>query len=112
MGDYFLRTVESIDLDWSTVSDADFEQIIEGLPNVKYVSLVWCRQLTDAGLENLTELHELQELDLSQSHVTNAGLEHLMGLNRLTWVGLARTHVTDEGIKKLQHALPNCRIDR
>ena len=111
LGDDFLRTVDNVDLDWATVSDAEFDQIITGLPHTKYLSLVWCRQLTDAGLEIFKGLNQLQQLDLSKTNVTDAGLEHLKGLNRLIWVDLSHTQVTEEGVSKLQKALPNCKIE-
>ena len=41
---------------------------------------------------------------------TDAGLEHLKGLSNLQELYLGKTQVTDEGIKKLQQALPNCEI--
>lgn len=69
-------------------------------------------KITDAGLERLSELHQLQTLGLNETQVTNAGLEHLTGLSQLRWLQLGGTRVTDNGVKKLQQALPNCRIDR
>jgi hypothetical protein len=44
--------------------------------------------------------------------VTNAGLEHLKELTELENLGLGGTMVTDEGLKKLRQALPNCWIER
>jgi len=33
-------------------------------------------------------------------------------LTKLGWLDLADTKVTDAGVKKLQQALPNCKITR
>jgi len=55
-------------------------------------------------------LKSLQVLNLLRTGVTDAGLEHLQGLTGLDELGLRDTNVTDEGVKKLQQALPNCRI--
>ena len=42
----------------------------------------------------------------------DAGLERLKGLRQLQELAIANSPVTDEGLKKLQQALPNCRIER
>lgn len=43
--------------------------------------------------------------------VTDAGWKHLKGLTNLQALALSRTQVTDDGVKKLQQALPNCKIE-
>jgi hypothetical protein len=68
-------------------------------------------RVTDAGLENFQNMTELRELDLPGNPlITNAGLEHFKNLEQLEELYFGGTQVTDEGIKKLQRALPNCRI--
>ena len=63
-------------------------------------------------LEHLKSSTKLQTLDLMETKVTDAGLEHLKGLTKLQSLNLKRTKVTDEGVKKLQQALPKCKIER
>jgi len=69
-------------------------------------------RVTDAGLEYLKWLTELSQLELQGTSITDAGLEHLNGLTSLHSLDLSGTKVTDEGVKKLQQALPRCRIRR
>jgi hypothetical protein len=54
--------------------------------------------VTDATLENVKEMKQLRELDLSDSGVTDDGLAALEGLP-LERLRLARTKVTDAGFK-------------
>ena len=45
--------------------------------------------MTDAGLEHLKGLTQVQSLNLSQTEVTDAGLKHLKGLTQLQSLNLA-----------------------
>ena len=69
-------------------------------------------QVTDAGLEHLKWLTQLQSLDLWGTKVSDAGLVRLKGLTELQWLDLWETQVTDAGVKDLQRALPHCKVDR
>jgi len=63
--------------------------------------------VTDAGLEHVRGLVELQVLDLHGTQVTDAGLEHLKGLTKLEELDLSATQVTDEGLEKHVKGLAN-----
>jgi Ran GTPase-activating protein (RanGAP) involved in mRNA processing and transport len=65
----------------------------------------------DSGLKALGNLR-IHYLDLSGTGITNAGLEYLTGLRELQVIDLAATKVTDRGVSTLQQALPNCEIER
>ncbi len=65
--------------------------------NVDGVSLSHT-QVTDAGLEHLNGLKQLQTLWLDHTQVTHAGLEHLKGLKQLQELLLGSTPVTDAGL--------------
>lgn len=56
--------------------------------------------VTDAGLEHLRGLTDLNELDLSQSDVTDAGLASLEGLTKLRRLSLYRTKVSNAGVRE------------
>jgi hypothetical protein len=53
----------------------------------------------------------LSVLNLNRTKVTDDGLEHLKGMTSLRRLLLQRTKVTDAGVRKLQQALPNCKIE-
>lgn len=61
-------------------------------------------------MENFEQLTELRLLYVHDTQVTDAGLEHVEGLADLEELALLRTQVTAEGIRELQKALPNCEI--
>ena len=103
-----LTKLESIDLGNSNITDAGLEHL-KRLTNLETLFL-GNTQITDIGLEHLKGLANLQYLHLSRTSVTAAGLEHLKGMKRLKVLVLFQTNVTDDAVKKLQLALPNCKI--
>ena len=66
--------------------------------------------MSDDSLACLKQLPDLRELHLEDTRISDAGLEHLKGLTNLQYLYLGWTKVTHAGVKKLQQALPNCRI--
>ena len=103
-----LTRLQGLYLESTKVSDAGLEHLKE-LTRLQTLDLVDTK-VSDAGLQHLKGLPRLQVLDLRNTKVSDAGLEYLKGLPRLQWLGLSTTGVTDAGVKKLQQALPNCRI--
>ena len=67
---------------------------------------------SDSDLNPLKELGWVYGVDLRRTQITDSGLEVLAELDRLEELSLEGTKVTDEGVKKLQQALPNCKITR
>jgi hypothetical protein len=51
-------------------------------------------------------------LDISRTQVTDAGLEHIKGLTNLEQLWLIDTKVTDEGVEELEEALPQLQVIR
>ena len=87
-----------------TMNQSGGDVVIDG-----YLSLAHT-QITDAGLEHLEGLTNLQKLWLEGAQVTDAGLVHLKGLTNLRELHLRDAQVTDAGVKDLQEALPDCEI--
>jgi len=99
VGDDFFRTVRQLHLDVTDVTDAALEQI-KGLPELETLNLN-STKVSDAGLEHLEGLTQLQALSLDDTQVTDAGLEHIKGLTQLQELSLNGTEVTDLGLKHL-----------
>jgi hypothetical protein len=97
-------------LNCSPITDAGVAHL-EGLSELRVLRLD-CSKVTDAGLVHLEGLSKLRTLGIGGSAVTDAGLAHLKGLSQLQWLWVGESRVTDAGVKKLQQALPNCKIER
>ena len=92
----------------TNVGDAGLQNV-ERLARLQRLCLGGTR-VSDAGLQHLGGLTQLQELDLGSTGVSDASLQHLKGLTQLKSLNLSNTRVTDAGVKRLQQALPNCKI--
>jgi len=58
-------------------------------------------KITDAALEHLSGLANLQTLNLTGTQITDAGVRHLAGLTRLRKLLLAATSVSDAALMHL-----------
>jgi hypothetical protein len=105
-----LTEIGSLELGKTQITDA-------GLVHLKRITDLRCLSLkstriTDAGLEHVKGLTHLWSLDLRGTPITDAGLEHLSGLTELNELELCETKVTEQGVRRLQTALPECKIRR
>lgn len=117
------------------ITDADLKHL-KSFPRLNHLVLKNCRQVTDAGLAELSGHANLQYLYLNDTPITDAGLVHLARLSSLEELSLAHTQVTGPGliqlsgltklqflylysnrippdrVNELQKALPRCCINR
>jgi len=76
---------------------------MESAASFNQLRFLCCKHVTDAGLECLNALPQLQVLDLQFGQVTDAGLEQLNGLNHLEALCLNGTRgVTDAGLRHVR----------
>lgn len=73
---------------------------------------VYGDRITDTELEHLRRLNQVSTLYLGGTTITDVGMWQLKSLVKLAVLDVHDTKVTDEGVKKLQRALPNCKIIR
>jgi hypothetical protein len=71
----------------------------------------------DSGVSNesfagLGRLPGLEAILLDSADIDDDGLDQFKALPHLKLLVLHRTKVTDAGVKKLQQALPNCKVER
>jgi hypothetical protein len=107
--DGFFLDVIWVNLEGPHITDAELEHL-HGMCDLEELCFTYT-QVTDAGLEQLGRLDNLEFLWLTGAPVTDDGLKHLEATGSLKWPGLRGTQVTDEGIRKFQEALPNCKIE-
>ncbi len=69
-----------------------------------------CPTLTDLYAKNLAELKQLKRLSLAGSSISDAAIQHLEGLTNLEMLDLSRTKITQAGVERLRKALPACTI--
>ncbi len=103
-----LTNLKILHLNRTEATDAGLVHL-KGMTKLKYLGL-FSTKVTDSGLAHLEGLTKLVKLDLRATRVTDAGLVHLEGLTKLEELGLYSTKVTAAAVKKLQQALPNCKI--
>ena len=102
------KAIVMVDLRGTKATDAGLVHL-KGLTKLEGLLLAGSK-ITDAGMAHLKGLTKLEGLDLKGTKVTDAGLAHLKGLRNLGYLVLRNTYVTAAGIKKLQQALPHCKI--
>jgi len=125
-----LTSLQMLDLSHNDITDAGLENL-RGLDCLTTLDLSFTG-VTDAGLQHLKGLTALTTLklywtgitDKGEVHrsawpssrgvptkrITDEGLVHLAGLKNLRTLDLSLSQVTDAGVKKLQVALPDCKI--
>ena len=110
LGDEFFRFESCVRFNYNSDTDAGLVSLRD-LSQLQELCLTETK-ITDAGMEHLKELTQLQTLYLEETQITDAGLANLKGLTNLRTLALGGTRVTAEGVRKLQQALPTCKIIR
>ena len=110
-------------------------QVLQELPDLTYIRLWECPNISDEGLEHVGSLKELKRLELTRTKgIRDEGLKHLQPLQKLTHLYLTSTSITDRGmlhlhslasleylaiedtkvtpeaVESIKQSLPNCRV--
>lgn len=100
LGEDLSFSVNRVSLTSTPVTDAGLQHL-HGLTQLEWLRLC-TTQVSDAGLEHLRELTQLRILELQSTRVTDAGLVHLQGRTQLEHLYLGDTQVTDAGLEHLR----------
>jgi Leucine-rich repeat (LRR) protein len=98
LGNGFFSEVSGIEFHKAT--DAQLEYL-DALPQLQYLTLTG-NDITDAGLIHLKGLTQLRSLFLEKTKITDAGLAELQDLPHLEALYLWKTKVTDAGLERLK----------
>jgi Leucine-rich repeat (LRR) protein len=82
------------------VRDSDLE-LFQTFPQIRSISLRRCHNITDAGLAILSQLPDLEELDLSDTDVSAAGLRHLTRMPKLNSLTLSGVKLSDDAVRAI-----------
>ena len=105
-----LKELTKLRLSFTTVTDKGIASV-QGLANLQELSLFGTK-ISNDGLLHLKKMSKLEVLILRFTKIGDAGLVHLAGLKTLKTLNLQSTKVADTGVRKLQTALPKCKIVR
>jgi hypothetical protein len=110
--DVFFAEIHFVEFDSKSnaVSDAHLDELVKLLPHID-ILLLSSTNVTNAGMETLNGLNELNYLSLSNTKVTDVGLERLSGLKQLHMLFVDNTEITDAGLERLKgHKLRMLRL--
>lgn len=71
------------------------------VPALVYLDLGYNVDLTDAALEKIAELENLESLALARTAITDAGIARIAGFEKLRALDLSSTQLTDAGLDQL-----------
>ncbi len=103
-----MKTLKRLNLWRDTISDAGVEHLA-GLTQLEWLN-VDNTHLTDAGLPYLKDMTSLKFLHLGSTGVTDAGMPALVSLKSLKDLKVTRTAVTEEGVQVVREAIPGINI--
>ncbi|XP_038597415.1 dynein regulatory complex subunit 6 isoform X2 [Tachyglossus aculeatus] len=82
------------------ISDASLLKISQRCQNLNYLSLRYCDQLTDSGIESLGHLSSLFSIDLSGTTISDSGLAALSQRGQIKQLTVSECkNITDLGIQ-------------
>lgn len=102
--------IRAIDLNQKGITDADLQKL-SGLTNLESLGL-HSSKLTLQGLDQVVALASLKELELSYTPLTDDGLQKLASLPKLQKLFIYGTRVTKDGVEKFQRERPKVAILR
>lgn len=95
------KKYKAINLCWNDTTDEDLKYV-KCFPEVRSITLAQAIKIQDEDLKYLSNLSNLQSLDLSETKITGEGFKHLNNLPSLGNIDLTASKVTDKSIQELK----------
>ena len=95
-----MSQLRSVSLDGAPITDAGLDDL-KGLVELETLNLD-NTAVGDAGIARMARFARLEHLSLDNTRITDAGLVHLAGLTRLRSLFLQKTAITDAGLTHLK----------
>lgn len=67
-------------------------------------------QITNASLEHVAHISNLEQLDMISSRITDPGVVHLQALSQLKFLNLPYARVSPDARTRLRESLPKCEM--
>ena len=93
-----------------TFLNDDHLELLAGAQQLRGLDIEDSPDVTDAGLQHLRALTNLQQLRLERVPVSVDGLQHLKGLDKLESVAVFSPKITPQQLKDFKAAMPNVQI--
>ncbi|MFO0911856.1 MAG: hypothetical protein U0795_02780 [Pirellulales bacterium] len=87
-----------------------FERDLSQLKHLRYLGLQGTNA-TDQTVAAISSMKGLRRLRLGHNHVTDACIDDLSELTNLDNLGIQNTRISKEGLEKLRQALPHCELN-
>ena len=125
IGEDYARTVWIVNFDEGSDPTNDDLKVVQRFNELKQLTLMNRKQITDdglrhlsgltdlevlalngtnvggAGLSNLRQCRKLKGLPMNNAPITDIGLSHIAHLDNLEWLQLSGTKITDDGLSHL-----------
>jgi Leucine-rich repeat (LRR) protein len=96
-----LKRLETLGIEYNGITDAGLRHL-RTFPHLKHLFLKGNFQITDAGMETLGEMQQLESLDVMEIPVSDRGVKYLAGLTNLRELHLRTKKLTNVGLAHLQ----------
>lgn len=99
IGEDYVRRPSIVNFDDGSDPTNDDLSVVERFTDLKQLTLMNKKRITDDGLHHLLTLSKLEVLALNGTNVRGPGLKHIIHMQNLTGLTLDNTPITDVGLK-------------